>query len=141
MVLRHDTDPRVSLQRFHWLAVGATWVLALAAAFCVVEFIADKIPVVDSVWDGYSTFIRVPVGAAVDGFGFLLMLSPTTRLLRSAWRRPGPLSQRQSDRSTWRNIFTRAFFSNGILSLLEDALTVFYWVWPPLILGWRRCSW
>jgi hypothetical protein len=29
----------------------------------VMEFLADKIPAVDSVWDGIHTFIRIPAGA------------------------------------------------------------------------------
>lgn len=37
-----------------------------------VEFLADKIPVVDSMWDAVHTFIRVPAGAALAAgvFGF-----------------------------------------------------------------------
>jgi hypothetical protein len=42
-------------------------VIALAAALFFVEFFADKVPFVDSAWDGTHTFIR-PVGAAVAGF-------------------------------------------------------------------------
>src|SRR4051812_24182756 len=32
---------------------------------CLVEFFADKIPGVDSVWDLVQTFIRIPAGAAL----------------------------------------------------------------------------
>src|SRR5664279_1442778 len=39
------------------------WVLGLAAILLLVEFLADKIPVVDSLWDGVQTFIRIPAGA------------------------------------------------------------------------------
>lgn len=39
------------------------WILGLAAVLFAVEFLADKIPVVDSVWDGIQAFIRVPAGA------------------------------------------------------------------------------
>jgi len=38
-------------------------VIALAGTFFVLEFFADKIPWVDTLWDGVHTFIR-PVGAA-----------------------------------------------------------------------------
>jgi len=38
--------------------------LAMAVMF-VIEFIADKIPGVDSVWDAIHTFIRIPAGSAV----------------------------------------------------------------------------
>lgn len=38
-------------------------VLAVAGALMLVEFLADKIPYVDSVWDSVQTFIRIPAGA------------------------------------------------------------------------------
>src|SRR3982750_3848120 len=40
-------------------------VLAASGFMCFVEFFADKIPGVDSVWDLVQTFIRVPAGAAL----------------------------------------------------------------------------
>jgi len=41
--------------------------LVLAGAFVlfVVEFVADKIPAVDTLWDAVHTFIRIPAGAAL----------------------------------------------------------------------------
>ncbi|MEO9215019.1 MAG: DUF4126 domain-containing protein [Rhodanobacter sp.] len=39
-----------------------TWVLVVAGVLMVGEFLADKIPAFDSVWDGVHTFIRIPVG-------------------------------------------------------------------------------
>ncbi len=41
------------------------WIIGLAAGLYLVEFFADKIPYVDSVWDVVHTFIRVPAGAIV----------------------------------------------------------------------------
>lgn len=41
------------------------WVLGAAGTMFVVEFVADKIPGVDSVWDAIQTFIRIPAGAAL----------------------------------------------------------------------------
>ena len=38
------------------------WVLSVSGALMVGEFLADKIPVFDSVWDSIQTFIRIPVG-------------------------------------------------------------------------------
>ena len=40
-------------------------VLAASGFMCLVEFFADKIPLVDSVWDTVHTFIRIPAGAAL----------------------------------------------------------------------------
>lgn len=41
------------------------WIIGIAGGLYVVEFFADKIPYVDSVWDVVHTFIRVPAGAVV----------------------------------------------------------------------------
>jgi hypothetical protein len=40
-------------------------VLAAAAFMFAVEFLADKIPAFDSLWDGVHTLIRVPAGAVL----------------------------------------------------------------------------
>ncbi|MFA6121549.1 MAG: DUF4126 domain-containing protein [Sideroxydans sp.] len=39
------------------------YVIALSGTLFVVEFFADKFPLVDSVWDSIHTFIRIPGGA------------------------------------------------------------------------------
>jgi hypothetical protein len=39
------------------------WVMAATGALLVVEFLADKVPGVDSAWDALQTFIRIPAGA------------------------------------------------------------------------------
>ena len=41
------------------------FVLMAAGLMFLVEFVADKIPGVDTVWDGIQTFIRIPAGAAL----------------------------------------------------------------------------
>lgn len=41
------------------------WIIGVAAFLYAIEFFADKIPYVDSVWDAVHTFIRVPAGAIV----------------------------------------------------------------------------
>jgi Domain of unknown function (DUF4126) len=46
------------------------WVIGVAAGLYVVEFLADKIPVVDSAWDVIHTFIRVPAGAVLGAAAF-----------------------------------------------------------------------
>jgi hypothetical protein len=39
------------------------WVIGFSGVLLLVEFLADKIPVVDSLWDGLHSFIRIPAGA------------------------------------------------------------------------------
>jgi len=48
------------------------WVLAASGIMMSVEFLADKIPLVDSAWDAVHTFIRIPAGAilAAAALGF-----------------------------------------------------------------------
>lgn len=41
------------------------WVIGAATLMFAVEFFADKIPAVDSLWDAVHTFIRIPAGAAL----------------------------------------------------------------------------
>ncbi|MBA3725268.1 MAG: DUF4126 domain-containing protein [Armatimonadetes bacterium] len=41
------------------------WIIGLAAVLYVIEFLADKIPLIDSMWDTFHTFIRIPAGAAL----------------------------------------------------------------------------
>ncbi|HEY6546142.1 MAG TPA: DUF4126 domain-containing protein [Dokdonella sp.] len=43
--------------------VQHTWVLSAAAVMAIGEFLADKIPAFDSLWDALHTFIRIPAGA------------------------------------------------------------------------------
>jgi len=65
------------LQRFHLVKLpggldmlGEWWVIGLAAALYVIEFVADKIPAIDTVWDAIHTFIRVPAGAILAASAF-----------------------------------------------------------------------
>ena len=46
------------------------WVIGVALFMFVVEFVADKVPVVDSVWDVIHTFIRIPAGAILAATAF-----------------------------------------------------------------------
>ena len=41
------------------------WIIGIAGFLYAIEFFADKIPYIDSVWDVIHTFIRTPAGAVV----------------------------------------------------------------------------
>ena len=56
----------------HWVelpgglaALAHPWVLAASGFMFCVEFFADKVPGVDTLWDTVHTFIRIPAGAAL----------------------------------------------------------------------------
>lgn len=46
------------------------WVIGVALFLFVIEFVADKIQFVDSVWDVVHTFIRIPAGAILAATAF-----------------------------------------------------------------------
>jgi len=61
-------------QRLHWISlpgnmtiVSNPLIILIAVLMYLVEFVADKIPYFDSIWDSIHTFIR-PVGGAALGF-------------------------------------------------------------------------
>jgi hypothetical protein len=47
----------------HLAVLGHPLVIGVAGIMFVLEFLVDKIPGLDSVWDAVHTFIRVPAGA------------------------------------------------------------------------------
>jgi hypothetical protein len=47
--------------------LGHPWVLTASGIMVIVEFLADKSPGFDSIWDGVHTFIRIPAGAILAG--------------------------------------------------------------------------
>jgi len=61
-------------------ATQSWWVLGTSGALALVEFFADKIPGVDSIWDLLQTLARVPAGA----FLAAATLSPTGELSTGA---------------------------------------------------------
>jgi hypothetical protein len=50
--------------------LGQWWIIGLACFLYLIEFVADKVPAVDSVWDAIHTFIRVPAGAVLAAAAF-----------------------------------------------------------------------
>ncbi len=76
--------------------LSQTPILVLTTTLFLVEFLADKIPVVDTVWDAVHTFIRVPA-AAVLGFGIFQdvaepWLYESVKRLFARFRRGAPAS-------------------------------------------------
>lgn len=58
------------MNKFGYIGLPATLdilsnpvVIAVAGILAVIEFLADKIPYVDTAWDSIQTFIRIPAGA------------------------------------------------------------------------------
>lgn len=78
------------LARLHWEVLpggleilGQWWVIAASGALFAAEFVADKIPGLDLVWNALHTFVRIPV-AALLAYGATTHLSPGMQLLAVA---------------------------------------------------------
>ena len=52
------------------MVLTSWWIIGIASLLFVIEFFADKIPVVDSAWDVIHTFIRIPAGAVIAATAF-----------------------------------------------------------------------
>jgi hypothetical protein len=46
----------------HLALLSNRWVLIASFVMCVCEFVADKVPVFDSLWDALHTVVRIPAG-------------------------------------------------------------------------------
>src|SRR5688572_14857386 len=103
-------------------------VLGLAGTLFVIEFIADKIPYVDSAWDAVHTFIRPPAAAVLSYSAFGNV--PEEWKLGAALLAGGvALTSHGAKASTRAAANTSPEpVSNWALSLFEDGLVVFL-VW------------
>lgn len=59
---------------------GSTWMIGIAATLYLVEFLADKIPWVDTAWDAAHSLVR-PIGAAAVAVIALGPANPGTQVL------------------------------------------------------------
>jgi hypothetical protein len=117
--------------------LGNWWVIGVAAGMFVVEFVADKIPAVDSVWDVVHTFVRVPAGAIMAAAAFS-HADPTVRIIALLVGGGVALSShgtKAAVRAT-ANLSPEPF-SNIALSLAEDAVAFgssFLLAWFPVVM-------
>jgi hypothetical protein len=113
------------------------WVIALAGFLYLVEFIADKIPAVDTAWDAIHTFIRIPAGAVLAASAFA-HFDPGVRLAALLIGGGVALSSHGMKAAT--RVAVNASpepFSNTIVSLAEDAVafsSTLLMVFHPIII-------
>jgi hypothetical protein len=100
------------------------WVLTIAAVLYAVEFLADKIPYVDTIWDAVHTFIRPPA-AAVLAYAATGAAPPEWRWGAALLAGGVALTSHGAKASTRAaaNLSPEPF-SNWILSFGEDVLAV-----------------
>ena len=100
------------------------WVIGFAGVLYAVEFFADKIPWVDTMWDTVHTFVR-PVGGALIAVAALGDASPATEGLVALLGGTVAASSHLTKAGT--RVAANASpepFSNWALSLAEDAFVV-----------------
>ena len=119
--------------------LGHNWVLAVAGVMGVLQFVADKVPAVDSVWDMIHTFIRVPAGAVLAATAFA-HFDPAVRLVAMLIGGGIALSSHGAKTATRLAANTSPeSFSNVILSLIGDGLalggTLLMAVHPVVLIG------
>jgi uncharacterized protein DUF4126 len=100
------------------------WIIGTAIALYVIEFFADKIPWVDSLWDTVHTVIR-PVGGALIAIATLGDASPEARTLTGLLGGALAASTHLTKASTRAVVNTSPEpFSNWFLSFMEDAFVI-----------------
>ena len=137
------------------------WIIGFATGLYLVEFFADKIPYVDSVWDVVHTFIRVPAGAVVAyaasnhlepsiyipaalvGGGLALSSHGTKTALRiGANLSPEPISNwvlsLGEDFVAFAGVFLAVFAPVVIASVLGIFVIFFIWFFPKVVRRLRR---
>jgi hypothetical protein len=119
------------LGRFGYVALppGLTllddpWVIGVSAALCAIEFVADKLPVVDLLWNGLQTFVRIPA-AALMTYAATAQLAPQWQLAAAVAGGAIALAA-HSGKAAARVAATTSPepFSNVMLSAAEDAFAI-----------------
>ena len=117
--------------RYHWVDLpdqyrvfSNGWVITAAIVLYAVEFVADKIPWVDSIWDAVHTVIR-PIGGALIAVASIGHVSPEMEAI------VGLAGAALAASSHFTKAGTRAAantspepFSNWILSFTEDGFVI-----------------
>lgn len=117
--------------RFGWVALPPeyaifdnNWVIGLALVLYAVEFVADKVPWVDTLWDTIHTFIR-PLGGAAVAVAALGDASPGMTALVALLGGTVAAGAHATKAGTRVVVNTSPEpFSNWILSLVEDGFVV-----------------
>lgn len=119
------------LTRTHWVALppgldglGNTWVIVTCALLFALEFVADKIPGFDMIWNGLQTIVRVPVAGLV-AYHASSQLSPQMQLLATGIGAAVALAAHGSKTAVRAAVTPSPEpVSNIALSTTEDALAI-----------------
>ena len=104
--------------------IGHPVVIFGAATLFFIEFFADKVPYVDSLWDGIHTFIRPAAGAALS-LGIFSDMPDAWKVVAALVGGSVALTSHGAKAST--RVAANASpepFSNWALSLIEDVIAI-----------------
>jgi len=117
--------------RFHWVTLppqfavfDSNWVIGLAIACYAIEFVADKVPWVDTAWDAVHTVVR-PIGGAFIAVTTLGDVSPGAQAAAALLGGGVAAASHVTKAST--RVAANASpepFSNWALSLFEDVFVI-----------------
>ncbi|MGI9055063.1 MAG: DUF4126 domain-containing protein [Pyrinomonadaceae bacterium] len=100
------------------------WIIGIAGGLYMVEFVADKVPYVDSVWDVIHTFIRVPAGAAV-AYAATNQMDATATVIATLLGGGLALSSHGTKAALRATVnLSPEPVSNWILSIIEDIIAI-----------------
>ncbi len=105
-----------------WL--GHPLMIAVSGLLCMLEFAADKVPGLDSLWDAVHTFIRIPAGALLAAAS---LGQPDSAVTLAAMLSGGALaSGAHFTKAASRALINTSPepFSNVAASTIEDALVI-----------------
>ena len=105
-------------------AIADWWVVGASLGLFAIEFIVDKIPIIDLIWNALHTFIRIPV-AALLAYGATSGLSPVKQMLATVIGGLLALAA-HSSKTALRVVVTPSPepVSNTVLSVGEDAAAI-----------------
>jgi hypothetical protein len=137
------------------------WIIGVAGLLNAVDFYADKIPYVDSVWDVVHTFIRVPAGAIV-AYGATNQMDSSVHVIATLLGGGLALSSHGTKAAlrAGANLSPEPV-SNWVLSIVEDIIAIagtilaviapvliaivliiflifFFWFFPKVVRAMRR---
>lgn len=120
--------------RFNWIllsgpyenlaVLGNPWVMGVAATLYMIEFFADKVPLVDSTWDAVHTVIR-PAGGIFLALTALGYMDPTMTVIAALLAGGAALATHSTKAST-RLVLNASPepVSNSVASIAEDGLVL-----------------
>ena len=104
--------------------ISNPFIIGIAIVMYLVEFFADKIPLVDSAWDSIHTFIR-PIGGAALSYMAMADMGPVAQIPAALLSGTIAMDSHLTKATTRAAINTSPEpFTNSIASVSEDAMVV-----------------